>query len=402
MNCDPDATSEAKVAFLDLGAAYEELAPDLDTAYRKVMRSGRFLFGEQLEAFEGEFSAHSGATHCAGVGSGFDALALGLRALDVGPGDEVLVPANTAVATWLAVASIGAVPVGVEPVEMTHTIDPERLDAAWSSRTRAVVPVHLYGRPADMAAVLAWARARSLPVLADAAQAHGARIEGRGIGAVGDAVAWSFYPSKNLGAFADGGCITSNDPELIARVRRLGNYGGASRDEIVEVGVNSRLDELQAAFLRVRLRRLDEWNGRRRAIACQYLSDLSELPLIVPPADDDTVSAWHQFVVRVAERDRVRDALAARGVETMVHYRVPPFAHPAFAATAPRAGGFPVAERLADEVLSLPVGPHHSPAGAQRVVEALGSALAQVAEPAAEGQRQDVRLPQPLPPDSTS
>lgn len=376
MSSVPDAAPEARVAFLDLGAAYAELAAELDSAYREVMSSGRFLLGEQLEAFEGEFAAHSGATHCAGVGSGFDALALGLRALDVGPGDEVLVPANTAVATWLAVASIGAVPVGVEPVEMTHTIDPERLDAAWSSRTRAVVPVHLYGRPADMAAVLAWARARSLPVLADAAQAHGARIDGRGIGAVGDAVAWSFYPSKNLGAFADGGCLTSDDPEVIARVRRLRNYGAAGRDEIIDIGVNSRLDELQAAFLRVRLGRLDAWNARRRVIAGSYLDALSDLPLILPPRDGDKVSAWHQFVVRVADRDRVRAALASDGVETMVHYPVPPFAHPAFTKTADRPVTFPVAEHLASQVLSLPVGPHLPAAGARHVVQKLDSALA--------------------------
>jgi dTDP-4-amino-4,6-dideoxygalactose transaminase len=366
-----------EVPFLDLGTAYEELAPDLDAAYRKVMRSGRFLLGEQLESFESEFAAYSGANQCAGVGSGFDALALGLRALGVGQGDEVLVPAHTAVATWLAVVSVGAIPVGVEPVEMTHTIDPERLDAAWSSRTRAVVPVHLYGRPADMAAIVAWSRSRNLRIIADAAQAHGARIDGEGIGAMGDAVAWSFYPSKNLGAFADGGCLTSDDPEVIARVRRLRNYGAASRDEIADVGVNSRLDELQAAFLRVRLGRLDAWNARRRVIAENYLDALSDLPLILPPRDGDKkVSAWHQFVVRVADRDRVRAALASDGVETMVHYPVPPFAHPALAKTADRPVTFPIAEHLAGQVLSLPVGPHLPAAGARRVVQKLDSALA--------------------------
>ena len=215
------------VPFLDLGAAYEELAPELDEAYRAVMRSGRFLMGEQLEAFEAEFAAHSDAAHCAGVGSGFDALALGLRALGVEPGDEVLVPANGSATTWLAVASIGAVPVAVEPLEATHTIDPDRLEAARGPRTRALVPVHLYGRPADMAPILGWAREHGVRVLADAAQAHGARIDGAGIGAVGDAVAWSFYPSKNLGGFADGGALTSDDPETIARLRRLRNYGFA-------------------------------------------------------------------------------------------------------------------------------------------------------------------------------
>jgi dTDP-4-amino-4,6-dideoxygalactose transaminase len=363
------------IPFLDLGAAYDELAPDFDAAYRTVMRSGRFLFGEQLESFENEFAAYSGAAHCVGVGTGFDALTLGLRALGVGPGDEVLVPTHTSVVTWLAVAAAGAVPVGVEPVEATHTIDPGRLDAARSTRTRAVIPVHLYGRPADMTAVVAWARACGVRVLADAAQAHGARIGGDGIGAMGDAVAWSFYPSKNLGAFADGGCVMSDAPDVIARVRGLRNYGSASRDEVVEVGINSRLDELQAAFLRVRLAHLDAWNNRRRAIARHYLDALSDLPLILPPSDGAMVSAWHQFVVRVTDRDHVQAALASQGVETMVHYPVPPFAHPVFTGLAIRPGTFPIAERLASQVLSLPVGPHLPEAGARRVVKALGSAL---------------------------
>lgn len=371
-----------KVRFLDLGAAYDELAPEFDAAYRTVVRSGRFLFGEQIESFEREFAAYSGAAHCVAVGSGFDALALGLRALGVEPGDEVLVPANTSVATWLAVAAAGAVPVGVEPVEATHTIDPERLDAACTPRTRAVVPVHLYGRPAEMPLILAWARGRDVRVLADAAQAHGARLGGEPIGAIGDAVAWSFYPSKNLGAFGDGGCVTSEDPTAIARLRRLRNYGAAGRDEVVEVGANSRLDELQAAFLRVRLTRLDAWNSRRSATAALYLDALSDTPLRLPPADGGVTGSWHQFVVRVADRARLRAALAECGIETMVHYPVPPFAQPVFAEAAPRPGAFPIAERLAGQVLSLPVGPHLAEADARRVAQALSSLLDGAAAPA--------------------
>jgi dTDP-3-amino-3,4,6-trideoxy-alpha-D-glucose transaminase len=363
------------VPFLDLGAAYRELAPELDAAYREVMAGGRFLFGTQLEAFEGEYAARAGARACAGVGSGFDALALALRALGVGRGDEVIVPAHTSVVTWLAVAAVGAIPVGVEPREDTHTIDPGLLDAAWSARARAVVPVHLYGRPAEMGRILTWARERNLRVLGDAAQAHGATIDRAPVGNLGDAVAWSFYPSKNLGAFADAGCVTSDDPVLVERVRELRNYG-MREGKAVSVGVNSRLDELQAAFLRVRLRHLEEWNARRRATAGRYLAALADLPLRLAPADDSHASAWHQFVVRVPERERVRAALAAEGVETLVHYPLPPFAHPALAELAPEPGSFPVSERLAEEVLSLPVGPHLGREGEERTVESLARALA--------------------------
>lgn len=369
-----------KVPFLDLGAAYEELAPELDTAYREVMESGRFLFGEQLTCFEAEYASYCGAQHCAGVGSGFDALVLGLRALGVERGDEVLVPSHTSVMTWLAVAAIGAVPVGVEPCEATYTIDPERLDAARTDRTRAVIPVHLYGRPAEMDPILSWAHEHGVLVLSDAAQAHGARVGGRPLGGLGDAVAWSFYPSKNLGAFADGGCVTSDDPDLIDRVRRLRNYGfadgGAAAGVATEVGVNSRLDDLQAAFLRVRLRHLDEWSDRRRDTARFYLDALADLPLGLPPPDDRCESAWHQFVIRAPEREAVRGALSEQGVETLVHYPLPPFAHPALR-TAPDPPGFPLANRLADEVLSLPIGPHLGERREQ-VAEALRRVLAEV------------------------
>jgi dTDP-4-amino-4,6-dideoxygalactose transaminase len=368
---------KVRVPFLDLGAAYRELAPELDAAYREVMESGRFLFGEQLERFEVEFAASCGASHAAGVGSGFDALVLSLRALGVGVGDEVLVPTHTAVMTWLAVAAVGAVPVGVEPDPATYTIDPARLEEARTPRTRAVIPVHLYGRPAEMPPIVEWAGGHGLRVLADAAQADGARIGGEGLGGLGDAAAWSFYPSKNLGAFADAGCVTSNDPDLVDRIRVLRNYGfgqgRAAAGVATEVGVNSRLDELQAAFLRVRLRHLDEWNARRRAHATLYLEALADLSLGLPPADDHCESAWHQFVVRVAGRDAVRRALAERGIETLVHYPRAAYAHPA--AGADQGGSFAIADRLAAAVLSLPVGPHLGAEGAGEVVAGLSALL---------------------------
>ncbi|MGN6814981.1 MAG: DegT/DnrJ/EryC1/StrS family aminotransferase [Solirubrobacterales bacterium] len=367
-----------RVPFLDLGAAYDELAPELDAAYREVMESGRLLFGEQLACFEAEYASYCGAHHCAGVGSGFDALVLALRALGVERDDEVLVPSHTAVMTWLAVAAIGADPVGVEPCEATYTIDPDRLDAARTDRTRAVIPVHLYGRPAEMGPILSWAREREVPVLSDAAQAHGARIGGRPLGGLGDAVAWSFYPSKNLGAFADGGCVTSDDPDLIDRVRRLRNYGfadgGAAAGVATEVGVNSRLDELQAAFLRVRLRHLDEWNDRRRDTARFYLETLADLPLGLPPADDRCESAWHQFVIRLSDREVVQMGLSRQGVETLVHYPLPPFAHPALRGAADPPPSFPIADCIANEVLSLPMGPQLGE-GRERVADALREVL---------------------------
>lgn len=360
-----------RVPFLDLASAYEELGPELDAAYREVMASGWYLMGEQLDAFEAEYAAASGARHAAGVGSGFDALGLALRAMGVEPGDEVIVPSHTAVATWLAVAAIGAVPVGVEPVPETYTIDPERLEAARTRRTRAVVPVHLYGRPAEMDPILAWATEHEIRVLGDAAQADGAHYRGQGIGGLGDATAWSFYPTKNLGAFADAGCVTSDDPDLIARIRALRNYGVAKNGEARELGINSRLDELQAAFLRVRLRHLDDWNARRRTHAEFYLDALADLPLGLPPADDHCESAWHQFVIRVEDRDAVRAGLAEEGVETLVHYARPAHSHPAFPAAS---DAYPVADQLADRVLSLPVGPHLDRAEADYVAEVMSTA----------------------------
>ena len=364
------------VAFLDLAAACAEVQPELDIAFRRVSASGRYLFGEELDGFEAEFAAYNGVGHCAGVGSGFDALALGLRALGVRPGDEVLVPGNAPAVTWAAVAAVGAVPVGVEPDETTMTMDPAGLEPARTARTRAVVPVHLYGRPAAMDAVTDWARRHGVAVLADAAQAHGATFGGLAAGALADATAWSFYPSKNLGALGDGGAVTSEDGAVAARVRRLRNYGAEGRDRLVEVGTNSRLDELQAAFLRVRLRHLDLWNTRRRTAAARYRRELADLPLVLPPDDDAVVqSAWHLFVVRLSGRDDVRAALGQRGIDTLVHYPVPPFAQEAFGGLGVGADAFPVARRLAREVLSLPFGPHLAAHQQGRVIEELAVVL---------------------------
>lgn len=364
----------AQVPFLSLAATYDELRDELDEAHRRVMDSGWYLLGAELAAFEEEYAAHSGAAHCVGVGSGLDALTLALRAVGVGPGDEVVVPSNTYIATWLAVSANGAVPVPAEPDPATHDVTAESVGAAITTRTRAVLPVHLYGQPADMDGIVAVARERGVRVVADAAQAHGATSGGRPIGALGDAVCWSFYPGKNLGAFGDGGAVTTDDAEVADAVRVLRNYGSRVKYVNEVKGVNSRLDELQAAVLRVKLRHLGEWNARRARIARRYLDALSGCrDLVLPHVPAGLDPAWHLFVVRHPGRDRLQEQLAAAGVQTLIHYPIPPHRQEAYADLGP-VGPLPVAERLADEVLSLPIGPHLSSDDAERVVEAVRDA----------------------------
>ncbi|MEZ5503139.1 MAG: DegT/DnrJ/EryC1/StrS family aminotransferase [Halioglobus sp.] len=255
---------KAGIPFLDLRSGYQELKEELDAACLRVMESGCYIAGEEVALFEAGYADFCGALHCVGVANGLDALFLALTAMGIGAGDEVIVPSNTYIATWLAVSRCGATPVPVEPCEHTHTIDPERIANRISERCKAIIPVHLYGQPADLTAVLAVAREFGLKVLEDAAQAHGARYAGARIGAHGDAVAWSFYPGKNLGAMGDGGAVTTNDLELADRIRVLGNYGSRVKYQNEARGVNSRLDPLQAAILSVKLRYLDDWNRRRR------------------------------------------------------------------------------------------------------------------------------------------
>lgn len=353
-----------RVPFLDLAAAHAELAEEIEAALLRVARSGWYVGGEEVAAFEADFARFCGAAHCVGVGNGLDALTLSLRALGVGEGDEAIVPSNTYIATWLAVSAAGAVPVPVEPDPKTHLIGAEAIAAAITPRTKAILPVHLYGQPADMDAIMALARARGLKVVEDAAQAHGAAWRGRRIGAHGDAVCWSFYPGKNLGALGDGGAVTTDDAELAARIRRLGNYGSAKKYVNVEKGVNSRLDPLQAAALRIKLGRLEAWTGRRRARAAQYLEGLAGSGLILPRVADGAAPVWHLFVVRVPggapAREKLQARLAEAGIGTLIHYPIPPHMQGAYAEMALAPEALPVARRLADEVLSLPMGPHLS------------------------------------------
>jgi dTDP-3-amino-3,4,6-trideoxy-alpha-D-glucose transaminase len=359
------------IPFLDVKAAYVELRQELDDAYQRVMLSGSFVLGREVVAFEEEFAEYVGARYCVSVGNGLEALTLILRGLGIGEGDEVLVPAHTFVATWLAVSAVGARPIPVEPDDRTLNIDPGRLRKALTPQTKAVLPVHLYGQPADMQPILSFAREHRLSVIEDAAQAHGARYRGDRAGALGDAAGFSFYPSKNLGCFGDGGAVTTNDATLADRIRLLRNYGAREKYHHDIVGSNSRLDELQAAFLRVRLRILDRWNARRAEQAQYYQQTLAGLPglslLAVAPQTDP---AWHVFVVRHTDRDRLRDHLTAAGVGTSIHYPIPPHRSPAYSARY-QGVELPITERVAGEVVSLPIGPHQTPEQCRSVAAAI-------------------------------
>lgn len=361
------------IPFLDLRAAYLELKPAIDAAIARVLDSGYYILGVEVEAFENEWAAYCEAHHAIGVANGLDALVLALRALEVGAGDEVIVPSNTYIATWLAVSQCGATPVPVEPDERTYNIDPTRIEAAITARTRAIVPVHLYGQPADLDPILAIARKHGLRVLEDAAQAHGARYKGRRIGAHGDAVAWSFYPGKNLGALGDGGAVTTNDSQLADRIRVLRNYGSRVKYVNEVQGSNSRLDPLQAAVLRAKLPYLDEWNARRKVIAKQYIEGLADCGVTLPHLPEWAEPVWHVFAVRHLERDAVQQRLAQAEIGSLIHYPIPPHKQLCYAA---REGGDttdrnPIATRLAGEVLSLPMGPQLEIVAAAQVIDVL-------------------------------
>jgi len=345
------------ILFLDLRAAYLELKTEIDEAVARVLNSGYYILGPEVEAFEAEFAAYSQAQHAIGVADGLDALQLALLAMGVGPGDEVIVPSNTYIATWLAVSQCGATPVPVEPLESTYNIDPARIEAAITPATRVILPVHLYGQPADLDPILALARKHGLRVLEDAAQAPGARYKGQRIGAHGDAVAWSFYPGKNLGALGDGGAVTTNDPQLAERIRLLRNYGSRVKYVNEIKGVNSRLDPVQAAVLRVKLQHLDNWNARRQALAAAYLSGLADTGLTLPQVPDWADPVWHLFVVRHPQRDALAQRLAEAGIGSLIHYPIPPHRQQAYADAGFAAGAFPLAETMAGEVMSLPIGP---------------------------------------------
>jgi dTDP-4-amino-4,6-dideoxygalactose transaminase len=356
---------------LDVGAANAECQSAIDGAIRRVLASGWFILGDEVAEFERAWAAYAGARYCVGVACGLDALHLALLAAGIGNGSEVIVPSNTYIATWLAVSHAGATPVPVEPDAATYNVDPSRIEMAITSRTRAILPTHLYGQPADMDRINEIASHAVLRVVEDAAQAQGARYQGRPVGALSDATAWSFYPTKNLGALGDGGAVTTNNAEIADQVRRLRNYGSTSKYVNDVLGYNSRLDELQAAVLSVKLQVLDEWNERRRSIARRYLDAFASTRLQLPTVPDWATPVWHLFVVRSPQRAELRAHLAAHGVEASLHYPIPPHLQGAYHHLGIARGSLPISESIHDEVLSLPIGPHLTTDQVDRVIEAV-------------------------------
>lgn len=351
---------QAMIPFLDFSAIHAELRPRLDAAYARVVDSNWLVLGKELEAFEYEFAAYCGTRHCIGVANGLDALFITLKALGIGTGDEVIVPSNTYIATWLAVSYAGARPVPVEPDIRTFNLDPERVEVAITPATRAIMPVHLYGQTADMDPINLIAQRHGLKVVEDAAQAHGARYKGRRTGSLGDAAGFSFYPGKNLGALGDGGAVTTNDDALAEQLRVLRNYGSRIKYHNEVKGFNSRLDELQAAFLREKLVILDEWNERRRLASADYCSSLAGSGLELPWVPEWAEPVWHLFVIRHPQRDRLQAALSASGVTTMIHYPIPPHLQTAYADLGMGTGSLPITEAIHREALSLPLWPQIS------------------------------------------
>ena len=344
-----------KVDSVDFSKEYKILKNELDEAYRRVMESGRYILGQEVSEFEKEFANYVGAKACVGLGNGLDALHLSLRALGIGHGDEVIVPSNTYIATWISVSLSGAIPIPVEPDEYTYNINPDLIEAAITSKTKAILPVHLYGQPADTDPIIEIAKKYDLKIIDDAAQAHGAEYKGIRVGNLADITAFSFYPTKNLGAIGDGGAITTNDLELAEKVRILRNYGESKKNVNVVIGFNSRLDELQAAFLRVKLRHLDEFNNKKREIANKYLNEIKNESIKLPKVLSFTNPVWHQFVIRSKRRNDLKNYLYENEINTLIHYPTPPHMQLAYKGFHFDKWNLKIAEKLSNEVLSLPI-----------------------------------------------
>ena len=361
---------EMKVPFLDIKGAHRPITGELLEAFSRVLESGWFILGKELSRFEADFAKFCGVQHCIGVANGLDALQLILRAYDIGAGDEVIVPSNTFIATWLAVSFVGATVVAVEPNIHTHNLDVSEVEKAITPKTRAIMAVHLYGQTVQMQVLRELAQRHNIKLIEDAAQAHGATYQGRCAGSLGDAAAFSFYPGKNLGALGDAGAVTTNDPDLAQKIRLLRNYGSTQRYKHDMAGTNSRLDELQAAFLSEKLKFLAKGNLRRQIIAARYIAGLAGTALVLPEVAPECESVWHLFVVRSKQRDGLRAHLQEKGIETLIHYPTAPHLQEAYADLGYKTGAFPIAELLQDEIVSLPIYPQLTDAQVDDVVAA--------------------------------
>ena len=363
-----------EVKFLDLKFQHDKIKTELDEAYLRVMKSGWFITGEELNSFEYNFAAFCKTKHCIGVGNGLDALNLILRAYGIGRGDEVIVPANTFIATWLAVSYAGADIVPVEPDIHTYNLNPNCLEEFITERTKAIIPVHLYGQPANMDEILNIATRYNLKVIEDSAQAHGATYKGRICGSIGNAAGFSFYPGKNLGALGDGGAIVTDEDDISEKVRSIRNYGAIQKYDHQDMGFNSRLDEIQAAFLNVKLKFLKEWNEHRRKIAELYLAELEGIHEITLPHYPEWVNpVWHLFVILYNNRDELQQYLKSKGIPTLIHYPIPPHLSGAYKDFGWAAGAFPITERIAKTALSLPIGPHITTKEASYIIESINT-----------------------------
>ena len=359
------------VSFVDLQSQYREVKPEIDRLIASVLERGAYISGPEVTAFEEWFATYCGVTHAIGVSSGTTALELALRALSIGPGDEVITVSHTFIASVAAISAVGATPVLIDVDARTGNMDPARLASAITPRTRAIMPVHLYGHPAAMAEILETAASRNLPVIEDAAQAHGAKYQGRRIGGIGTVACFSFYPTKNLGAFGDGGLITTSDDAIAERIRLLRDHGRVSKYEHVLVGQTARLDNLQAGVLRVQADRLDTWNARRRQVAQWYRTHLRDTSLTLPYEAPDAEAVYHLYAVRTSRRDQLRDHLAAKNIGVGVHYPIPVHLQPAYRHLGYSQGSLPVSEQFASEQLSLPMHPFLDEAAVARVAQAV-------------------------------
>lgn len=351
---------------------YNALKTEIDAAIHTVLSQGSYILGDHLSEFERNYANYVQAKEAIGVGNGLDALTIGLKALNIGPGDEVIVPSHTFFATWLAVVRAGATPVGVDSAFGSYNIDAAAIKSKVTKRTKAIMPVHLYGTPCDLDSILIIARECGLYVVEDAAQAHGAEYGDRKIGAHGDLVCWSFYPTKNLGAMGDGGAITTNNAALAIRIRELRNYGSPQKYHHTTQGFNSRLDDLQAAILNAKLPHLDQRNKRRREIASHYCTNIDNPFFALPEISLNHLQSWHLYVIRTKERTRLLEHLSRHEIPALIHYPVPAYRQPAVSECIPESH-FPMTDQLADEVLSLPMHPFMKDEDVRRTVSALNS-----------------------------